>query len=352
MTTLHALILAGGSGTRFWPVSRAAHPKQFLDILGQGKTLLQATIARVQKLLPPDHIWIAANPQHADLLSAQLPTFPQGQILFEPLARNTAPPILWAALHLARREPEAVLWILPADQYIPDEGPFIDLMRQVFATCDFSEAIFTVGIKPRYPHTGYGYIQYVPGPGLCHPVKTFTEKPSRELAELFLQSGDFLWNSGMFIASLAVILRAFQEKAPEIYEAFQDINLDDPEALRSAFQRVPAISFDYAIMEKYHPVKVVEGHFAWWDLGGWKALHEVSPHDEHGNTRRAQVYTQAVRDTLFFSAQPHKLIIAQGLDGYLVLDTEEALVILPQSEEQSLREWVQRLRTEGKVRYL
>lgn len=352
MKNLHTLILAGGSGTRFWPISRAARPKQFLDILGQGKTLLQATIQRVQVLVPADHIWIAANPQHADLLAAQLPDFPASQILFEPLARNTAPPILWAALHLARAEPDAILWVLPADQYIPDERGFLELMRQVFATCDFSEAIYTVGIKPRYPHTGYGYIQYVPGPGLCHTVKTFTEKPPRELAELFLQSGDFLWNSGMFMAHVKVLVRAFQEKAPEVYEAFQGLNLDDPEALKGAFQQVPAISFDYAIMEKYHPVKVLEGHFAWWDLGSWKALHEVSPHDEHGNTLRGQAYTQKVQDTLLFSAQPHKLILVQGLEGYLVVDTEDALVILPQSEEQSLRDWVQRLRTEGKVRYL
>lgn len=301
----YALILAGGSGTRFWPVSRAAHPKQFLDVLGKGHSLLQATFLRVRHLIPDQRIWVVGNAQHEALLREQLPDLAPQNLLLEPLQRNTAPSILWASLLLLQEDPEALLWILPADHYIPDEEPFLRLIHEVLTTCDFSQAILTIGIKPSYPHTGYGYIQFVPVAGsLCQPVKTFTEKPSRELAEVFLQSGDFLWNSGMFLAKASVLVQAFMEHAPELYEAFQGIAEREGPRVRAAFQQAPSISFDYAVMEKYHPVMVVEGRFPWWDLGGWKALHEVHPHDPHQNSLRGEVYTHNVTNTLLFAQPP------------------------------------------------
>ncbi|MEN2992573.1 MAG: sugar phosphate nucleotidyltransferase [Bacteroidia bacterium] len=351
----HAVILAGGSGTRFWPWSRAAQPKQFLDVLGIGKTLLQSTYVRLARLLPPERIWVIGNSQHADLLAQQVPEIPPSNRLLEPLQRNTAPSILWASQVIARQAADPLLWVLPADHFIPDEELFIHLMRRVLENCDFSEAIYTVGIQPRYPHTGYGYIQFVPtSDALCHPVKTFTEKPSRELAELFLQSGDFLWNAGMFLGRAAVFQKAFQEHAPEIYEVFQEAAEleNDSEALLRAFQRVPSISFDYAIMEKYQPVRVVVGEFRWWDLGGWNAVYEVSPQDEKKNALRSPALLREVEGSFFLSTLPRKLIVAEGLKDYLVVDTMDALLILPRSQEQSLRDWVQRLRSEGKVDYL
>lgn len=348
----HALILAGGSGTRFWPLSRAAHPKQFLDVLGLGRSLLQATVDRIARLLPPDRIWIVGNQQHQALIEAQVPSIPPERRLYEPLQRNTAPSILWATQKIAQIDPDALLWILPADHFIPDEDEFIQLMHQVVENCDFSEAIFTVGIRPKYPHTGYGYIQFVPKPTLCKPVKTFTEKPSRELAELFFQSGEFLWNSGMFLATARVLRRAFQQHAPELFELFSEINLHDPNAVLQAFRQSANISFDYAIMEKYTPVVVVEGNFRWWDLGGWNAVHEVSPHDPDGNTTFSHAYLKSVKNSFVFSQNPQKVIIVEGLEDYLVIDTADALLILPRAQEQSIREWVQRLRTEGKSAYL
>lgn len=348
----HALILAGGSGTRFWPLSRAAYPKQFLDVLGIGRSLLQATVERIAHVLPVEHIWIAGNQQHRSLIENQVPAILPDHRLYEPLQRNTAPGILWATEVIARHDPEALVWVLPADHFIPDEAEFIQLMREVLRSCDFSEAVYTVGIRPRYPHTGYGYIQFIPRQTLCKPVKTFTEKPSSELAELFVQSGDFLWNSGMFLATVGVLRQAFRTHAPELYELFAEIDPLDEAAVLRAFQQAPAISFDYAIMEKYQPVMVVEGGFRWWDLGGWNAVHEVSPHDGDGNSVFTNVRLKGVKDSLFFSRDTGKLIIAEGLQGYLVIDTPDALLILPRSQEQTIREWVQRLRAEGETEYL
>ncbi|MEN3040012.1 MAG: sugar phosphate nucleotidyltransferase [Bacteroidia bacterium] len=349
----HVLILAGGSGTRFWPVSRANRPKQFLDVLGTGRTLLQATVERVSRLIPLDRIWVCANQQHKPLIETQIPhTLPERR-LYEPFQRNTAPSILHAVEVIGRQFPEALIWIVPADHFIPDEDEFIRLIQAIIQNCDFSgDAIFTIGIRPTHPHTGYGYIQFVPKPSLCKPVKTFTEKPSEELARLFFQSGEFLWNSGMFLARTAVFRQAFSQFAPDLYEIFSDTDLSDQEALIRAFQQAPSISFDYAIMEKYPIVMVVEGNFRWWDLGGWNAIHEVSPHDQWGNSSYARVRLHSVKDCLFFSDNPDKIIVADGLSGYLVIDTADALLILPRSQEQTIREWVQHLRTEGEVKYL
>ncbi|MCS7189929.1 MAG: sugar phosphate nucleotidyltransferase, partial [Bacteroidia bacterium] len=290
---------------------------------------------------------------HASLFTEQIPQIQPGRLLLEPLQRNTAISILWAIQTIYPLYSDAILWILPADQYIPEEETFIGLVQRLLQECDFREAIFTIGIRPRFAHTGYGYIQYTPIPGrLCQPVKTFTEKPSRELAELFIQSGDFLWNSGIFIASLEVLRNAFMQCAPDLYELFQEVPSNDEDRIRRAFQQATPISFDYAIMEKYQPVMVVQGEFAWWDLGGWNALHELSPHDDNGNTHRAKVLLKEVKDSLFLCTHPKKIIIAEGLQGYLIVDTEDALLILPLQEEATIREWVQRLQTEGKTEYL
>lgn len=348
----HAIILAGGSGTRFWPLSRTARPKQFLDILGIGKSLLQATVERVHQLLPLERLWLSVSHLHKSLVEAQLPSFPSQRCLYEPLQRNTAPSILWATEVISRQYPDAILWIVPADHYIPDVEDFVQLIRTILENCDFSEAIYTVGIRPRYPHTGYGYIQFIPKPALCKPVKTFTEKPSRQLAELFIQSGDFLWNSGMFIARAEVLRKAYAQYAPELYELFAEIDVYDMEAVKRALQQASAISFDYAIMEKYTPVAVVEGTFRWWDLGGWNALYEISPHDSEGNSVFTKAFMQSVKDTLILSSDPKKLIIAEGLSDYFIIDTPDALLIIPRAQEQNIREWVQRLRSEGEVDYL
>lgn len=352
---IHGVILAGGMGTRFWPVSRASQPKQFLDILGVGRSLLQATYARLRQRLSPNHIWVVGAQMHEALLRAQLPELPADHLLLEPLQRNTAASILWAASHLYHHDPEATLWIVPADHYIPDEAQLLALMDRLFSQCNLQQGIYTIGIRPTSPHTGYGYIQYIPSPesgSFCYKVKTFTEKPSRELAELFLQSGDFLWNSGMFIAQAATLLRAYEKHAPELYELLGEAGKMGDEQLRERFQQCPAISFDYAIMEKYEEVHVVEGQFRWWDLGSWEALYQVLSHDEAGNVLNGQIFAENVRDCFIFSASGKRLLYAVGLQGYLVVDTADALLILPRSQEQHIRGIVGRLQAEGKADYL
>jgi mannose-1-phosphate guanylyltransferase len=352
---VHGVILAGGMGTRFWPVSRAAHPKQFLDVLGIGKSLLQATYGRLRQRLNPDHIWVVGAQMHAELLRAQLPELDRSHLLLEPLQRNTAPSILWASTYIHAHDPEAVLWIVPADHYIPDEADFLALMDRLFAQCNLHKGIYTVGIRPTSPHTGYGYIQYLPSSSeeiFCYKVKTFTEKPSRELAEVFLQSGDFLWNSGMFIARASTLLQAYEKHAPELYELLSDVKEYEEGLLRERFQQCPSISFDYAIMEKYEEVYVVEGKFRWWDLGGWEAVYQVLPHDAQGNVFHGQVLSEGVKDSFVFGAVSGRLIYVVGLEGYLVVDTADALLILPRAQEQHIRGIVGRLQAEGKDDYL
>ncbi len=353
---LYGVILAGGMGTRFWPVSRSTYPKQFLDVLGLGKSLLQATYERLRQRLRPEQIWVLGAQMHQDLLTTQLPELPKNHLLLEPLQRNTAASILWAASHLHAQDDDAILWILPADHYIPDEADFLSLMDRLFSQCNLHRGIYTIGIRPTSPHTGYGYIQYLPPHSernlSCYKVKTFTEKPSRELAEVFLQSGEFLWNSGMFIAKAATILQAYEKHAPELYELLAGSAEYEASHLRERFQRCPSISFDYAIMEKYEEVYVMEGNFRWWDLGGWEAVYQVLPHTPEGNVIRGQVFVEGVRDSFLFSASSERLVYVVGLEAYLVLDTEDALLILPRAQEQHIRGIVGRLQAEGKTDYL
>lgn len=350
---IHAVILAGGVGTRFWPVSRVSRPKQFLDILGMGHSLLALSYQRAKGLV--DQLWVVGHRRHEALLREQLPELSARHLLLEPLQRDTAPAILWAASHIYAEDPAAILWILPADHYIPDVEAFQALMRLIFQQCDLSRGIYTIGIRPTHPHTGYGYIQYVQAPAQidpCHKVKTFTEKPSRSLAEVFLQSGDFLWNSGMFIAKAEILRKAYQTYAPEIYELLGDSATLSDEDLQMRLQQCPTISFDYAIMEKYPEAYVVEGNFRWWDLGSWEAVYQVSARDEAGNVCRGQVYTDGVRDSFLFSASPQRLVYVVGVSEIFVLDTADALLILPRSQEQHVRHIVSRLQSEGKTQYL
>ncbi len=350
---IHAVILAGGVGTRFWPVSRVSRPKQFLDILGTGHSLLELSYERATGLA--DQLWVVGHRRHEKLLGEHLPTISPARLLLEPLQRDTAPAILWATSRIYAEDPEAVLWILPADHYVPDLNAFRQLMRQIFQRCDLSQGIYTVGIRPTHPHTGYGYIQYVQAPehqGPCYKVKTFTEKPSKSLAEVFLQSGDFLWNSGMFIAKADTLRKAYQIYAPEIYELLADAEALSEEALQARLQHCPAISFDYAIMEKYPETYVVEGNFRWWDLGSWEAVYQVAAHDQDGNVCRGQVYTDGVHNSFILSTSPQRLIYVVGLSDVFVLDTSDALLILPRAQEQHVRHIVSRLQSEGKTNYL
>lgn len=346
---LHALILAGGKGTRFWPLSREKKPKQFLDILGTGRSLLESTLQRIQPLQPV--IWIIGAQEHEALLK---PYSPPAHILLEPIAKNTAPAILYALLQIHRQDPEGIVLCLPADHYIPDEKIFQDQIAQTLQKCPLDKTIYTFGIPPTHPHTGYGYIQYTPSEKekFCYPVRTFTEKPSLELAAKFVESEEFLWNSGMFLFKAEIGLKAYQTYAPELYELFSPL-AENPQELHERYQRAHAISFDYAIMEKYPSVAVVKGRFRWWDLGSWNALASFLPHD---NQENAANHTECLflhaQNNLVFGSQSHKILVLMGVENLIVVDTPDALLITHKSQEQEIRHVVQTLTYNRKEIYL
>ncbi|MGQ9864063.1 MAG: mannose-1-phosphate guanylyltransferase [Bacteroidia bacterium] len=345
----HALILAGGRGTRFWPLSREKKPKQFLDILDTGQSLLESTLQRVRPLQPK--LWIIGAQEHKTLLE---PYHTQAHILLEPIAKNTAPAILYALLQIHRQDPEAIVLCLPADHYIPDEKIFQDQVLHTLQKCPLDRAIYTFGIPPTYPHTGYGYIQYAPSAAeqFCYSVRTFTEKPSRELATKFVESGEFLWNSGMFLFSAQVGLKAYQTYAPELYELFLPL-VENPQELHERYQQAHAISFDHAIMEKYPSVAVVKGRFRWWDLGSWNALASLLPHDNQDNaTCHTECLFLHAQNNLVVGSQPHKILVLMGVENLIVVDTPDALLITHKSQEQEIRHIVQNLTYNRKEIYL
>lgn len=342
----YCVIMCGGVGSRFWPFSRTDHPKQFLDFFGSGRTLLQLTYDRIAQLVAPENIILVTNIAYADLIREQLPEVADENILCEPARRNTAPCVLWAARHIAARNPDASMVILPSDHLILRETVLLDCIRRGFEFVEGGNRLLTIGIRPKNPNTGYGYIQMgqpVDGlPGFMK-VKTFTEKPDRELAEVFLESGEFLWNAGMFLWRADAILKAFADYAPELnglYDVAPTTYLDadsEREFIETVFPQSVSISIDYAVMEKARNVYVEESDPGWSDLGSWKALYEVSPKNEVGNvTQNCRVLAAECRNTLFATSSD-KLIAACGLDGYIVADNGNALLIYPADREQDIK---------------
>lgn len=342
----YCVIMCGGVGSRFWPFSRTDRPKQFLDFFGCGRTLLQLTYDRIAQLVAPENIILVTNVAYSDLIREQLPEVAEENILCEPARRNTAPCVLWAARHIAARHPDASMVILPSDHLILRENVLLDCIARGFDFVEQGDRLLTIGIRPKNPNTGYGYIQMgqpvedLPG---FMKVKTFTEKPNRELAEVFLESGEFLWNAGMFLWRADAILKAFAEYAPDLYSLY-DVDAKtylDAESERrfieTVFPQSVSISIDYAVMEKAQNVYVEESDPGWSDLGSWKALYEVSPKNEAGNvTQNCRVLASECKNTLFATTDD-KLIAAYGLDGYIVADNGNALLIYPAEREQEIK---------------
>ncbi|WP_353128350.1 mannose-1-phosphate guanylyltransferase [Parapedobacter pyrenivorans] len=348
MKNYYAVIMAGGIGSRFWPVSRTKLPKQFIDMMGTGKTLIQATYDRLQKIIPQENIFVATNESYAHLVHEQLPQLPQEQLILEPIMRNTAPCIAYASHKIQQRNPNAIMVIAPADHLIMEADVFIDDVMKGLKCAENNDWLITLGIKPARPDTGYGYIQYgksatVPG---FKKVKTFTEKPTLELAKTFLQSGDFLWNAGIFIWSAKSIIQAFQKYQTEMNEVFKEgteIYNSDREAkfISGAFVRCVNISIDFAVMEKADNVYVLPADFGWSDLGTWASIYDLADKDYLGNVSSSSENVIAYDSSnCMIHAPDNKLIIIKGLHNFIVVQSDDTLMICPKDQEQGVKQIV------------
>ena len=325
--------MAGGIGSRFWPYSRKDKPKQFLDFFGTGHTLLQQTFDRYSKIVPKENIFIATNIQYEKLVKEQLPDLNEDQILLEPTRRNTAPCIAWASIYIKQLNPDANIIVAPADHLILKEVEFIEAITKGLEFVAQSPQLLTLGIKPSRPETGYGYIQIAEEKdGIFYKVKTFIEKPQLEFAQVFIESNEFYWNSGIFLWNVNTILKAFETHIPEICETFKSYE-NDLEAL-------PNISIDYAIMEKAENVYVQICNFGWADLGTWGALHEASPKDQHKNViMKGHTLLYECKDNII-AIPKGKLAVLQGLEDYLIADTDNVLLVCRKDDENSIRRYV------------
>lgn len=343
----YVAIMAGGVGSRFWPVSRSGLPKQFLDILNTGESLIQATYNRFAKFIPAENIFVVTTKEYAQLVEEHLPLLDPANILSEPSRKNTAPCIAYMSFKLKKRNPEASFIVAPADHLILDGPAFEEACNRALNFVADNHCLLTLGIKPTYPNTGYGYIQYnhdEVGKGIFK-VKIFTEKPNLELAKTFLASGDFLWNSGIFIWKVADILEAFEKYMPEMYEVFYAENdqidtVEENAALASVYPHCSNISIDYGIMEKASNVKIMPASFGWSDLGTWNAAYENMEKDYLGNAVKGDnvVVIDATRNVVH---TPHdKLVLLQGLDDFIVVDTRDVLLICKKENEQEIKTYI------------
>ena len=374
----YCVIMAGGVGSRFWPYSREDRPKQFLDFFGTGRSLLQMTVDRFRPLIPIENVYIVTNVAYKKTILEQIPDLQEKQILCEPARRNTAPCIAYATAHIralclkragltaknqdwTRPEMQANIVVAASDHLILEEEKFRDTIRKAFDFVSTNKAICTLGMKPTRPETGYGYIQYInersqselndgmsaakPLNDGIYPVKTFTEKPNLEMAKIFLQSGDFLWNSGIFIWNLQTISEAFRYLLPEVADRFREGELlmgteQEEDFIEQIFPKCPNISIDYGIMEKADNVFVLPSSFGWSDLGTWGSLYELSEKDSANNVSLHS-------DALFYESKGNivtlesgKLAVVQGLEDSIVAEQGGVLLICKKSEEQRIKQFV------------
>ena len=340
----YCVIMAGGVGARFWPQSRKTKPKQFLDILGTGKSFIRSTFERFLPLVPAENFLVVTNRNYKELVLEHLPELKENQVLCEPIGRNTAPCIAYAAYSLLKRDPEANMIVTPSDHLVLNESDFHTIIRECLEFSSREGALMTVGIQPSRPETGYGYIQKS-NSDVISRVKCFTEKPNLELAQAFVDCGEFFWNSGIFIWSVKAIVEAFEIYLPEHHALFSS-KLDDygtereTAAIEEVFSECKAISIDYGVMEKAENVYVRCGEFGWSDVGTWGSVYQLSEKDKNENAVVAEAcYTYSTERT-FISLPKGKIAVVNGLNDYIVVDTPDALLICPRSEEQSIKNFI------------
>lgn len=355
----YVAIMAGGIGSRFWPMSRTNYPKQFLDILGTGKTLIQQTFDRYNQLLPAENIFIVTSQEYVDLVKQQLPSLPPENIVAEPSRKNTAPCIAYIAFKLYKKDPEALMMAAPADNLILDTSAFLETATKALDFVDNINALVTLGIKPTHPNTGYGYIQHdspEAAPGV-HKVKTFTEKPNLELAKTFISSGDFLWNAGIFTWKVKTIVNAFEKYLPEMYEVFNaeisKLNTpEEKEAIERIYPQCTNISIDFGIMEKAENVYVIPASFAWSDLGTWNSAWENMEKDYFQNAVVGNYVMVVDAKNTMIHVPDNKLVLLQGLEDYIVVDTKDVLLICKKEKEQEIKEYVAEIKRNKGERFL
>lgn len=339
--------MAGGVGTRFWPMSRSPHPKQFLDVLGTGKTLIQQTYERFLGLIQPENIYVITNEMYRNLVKEQLPALDENQIICEPSLRNTAPCVIYSAYRLIAKNPDANIVVAPSDHLILNNQGFATVIQKALETTEKHDVLCTLGIKPSRPDTGYGYIQFnekefLNGSGEVRKVKTFTEKPDLDMAKQFLVSGDFLWNSGIFIWSAKNILSAFRDHASEMFHIFSEgktlYGTPSEEAfIKKAYSVCKNISIDYAVMEKAKNVYVLAADIGWSDLGTWGSLFEFSAKDKNANAIIGKNVVVYDTKNCIVNVPKDKLVVLQGLDDYIVVESDGILLVCRKSEEQQIK---------------
>ena len=346
----YAILMAGGVGSRFWPVSTTELPKQFHDMLGAGDTLIQKTFKRLSKLIPKENIYILTNERYNDLVLEQLPDVTQKQVVLEPAMRNTAPCILYASLKIQKENPDALVIVAPSDHWIEDETAFSKNVEEAFNYCSTNNALMTLGITPTFPNTGYGYIECnKSSTNTIKEVRQFREKPDYKTAQEFIAQGNFLWNGGIFMWSVKSVISAFKINQPELYHLFEAgieaYNTQEEAAfIKENYAKAENISIDYAIMEKSNNVYVIAAEFDWNDLGTWGSLYDKLDKDSHGNAiSNAKSLAENAEGNLI-RTKTDKLVVVDGLNNFIIVDNEDTLLIYPKDKEQDIKQVLQRVK--------
>ena len=346
----YAILMAGGVGSRFWPVSTQDFPKQFHDMLGTGDTLIQKTFNRLANLIPKENIFILTNERYNDLVFEQLPEVTKRQVVLEPAMRNTAPCILYAALKIQKENEDAVMIVAPSDHWIEDEAAFTDNVQQAFDFCSKNDSLMTLGIQPTFPNTGYGYIEYNPTSNDdIKAVNQFREKPDYETAKEFIAQGNFLWNAGIFMWSVSSVVNAYKKNQPNLYQLFEKgievYNTDfEDDFIRDNYGKAENISVDYAIMESSKNVFVLPATFDWNDLGTWGSLYDKLDKDENNNAVvNSRTLTEDASGNMI-RTKADKIVVVDGLQDYIIVDKDEVLLIFPKTKEQDIKKVLQKVK--------
>lgn len=355
------IIMAGGVGTRFWPESRVARPKQYLDMLGTGKSLLQLTFERFLPIFPLENIFVVTSTRYLDMTAEALPTLPAENILAEPVARNTAPCIAYAASKIHTLNSNAVIFVSPSDQFVAEESRMKEIVESAMEACMRNPYIMTLGIKPSRPDTGYGYIQFMEekeSKNTFRKVKTFTEKPDPEIAQVFVESGEFLWNSGMFCFSMDTFRKALQEFLPDMYDLFESLkpafgSKEEMKKTEEIYSRCLNVSIDYGIMEKAPNVYVIPANITWSDLGTWGSSYDYfKEKDAKANAVSGKVMLYDSSGNLVKISDSSKLVVLQGMKDFIVVDTGDVLLICKKDKEQKVRDFVADVRKNFGEKYV
>lgn len=336
--------MAGGVGSRFWPFSRTTFPKQFHDVMGTGKTMIQQTAERFRNICPPENLLVVTNKDYAGLVKEQLPFLSDHQILLEPMGRNTAPCLAYATFKIHEKNPQANLIISPADHVILREDIFEQVMQDALQATASWDILLTLGMKPTRPDTGYGYIQFMEDDSLVKKVKTFTEKPQLEIAMKFIESGEFVWNSGMFIWNVNAIMQALEKHQPEMFELFHEgahhlWTEKEQSFVNQTYPQCKSISIDNGLMEKAENVYVMLADFGWSDLGTWKSLYELSEKDAHGNVVNANAMLYDTYNSMVRVGKD-KLVVIEGVDNLIVAEADGVIMICQKEHEQKVKDFV------------